>query len=292
MKYNTARFKIFRKDGGAMDAGTMQDARDIVAALAGEAGFESFENTDEGTDGYMQAAKTDMDAIDAALRMFPLEGIGVTYTMEEAEDKDWNSLWESSGFAPISIGGRCVIHDTMHTDGTVADGTMDITIDTRQAFGTGTHETTRMIVAQLLDMDVRGKDVLDCGCGTGILSIVASKCGARSVTGYDIDEWSVRNTEHNARINMAENIRAVHGDAGAMAGMDCCFDIILANINRNILLEDMPAMRSKMREGSVLILSGFYENDEQMLKDRAGQLGLKPVRTERTNGWSMLVFSS
>lgn len=290
MKYNVVRFKISGRNGKDMPSANMQDARDLLAALAGEAGFETFEDTDEGTDGYIQADATDKDAIDGALSLFPLDGVNITYTIEEAEDRNWNSVWEDEGFAPIIIDNRCIIHDTKHHAGQEYKGAMDITIDARLAFGTGTHETTRMIVTRLLGTDLQGKRVLDCGCGTGILSIVASKCGATAVTGYDIDEWSVRNTEHNARINDVENITVMHGDAGIISGIEGRFDIVLANINRNILLNDMPEMVNKMTTGSTLIISGFYENDEPLLEDRATALGLKLTAVQRANGWSMMVF--
>ncbi|WP_288318076.1 50S ribosomal protein L11 methyltransferase [Xylanibacter caecicola] len=291
MKYNIIKFDISRKDGDNIDETIMQDARDLLAALAGEAGCESFENTENGINGYIQANITDKNAIDAALDFFPFNEISIAYTISEAEDKNWNRQWEDAGFEPIAIGNRCMIHDTKHPSSPGTDADIDITIDARQAFGTGTHETTRMIVTRLLDTDMTGKSVLDCGCGTGILSIVASKCGACCITGYDIDEWSVRNTEHNAAINNVSNINVLHGDVNIVAEDGQMFDIVLANINRNILLNDMNAMKNKIKQGGTLIISGFYESDEQMLKDKAATTGLTLEKTERENGWSMMVFT-
>lgn len=291
MKYNIIKFNIARKDGGNIDETVMQDAKDLLAVLAGEAGCESFENTANGINGYIQADITDRQAMDNVLAFFPFSDISVEYTICEAEDKNWNSQWEDAGFEPISVGRRCIIHDTKHPVSPEKSAGIDIIIDARQAFGTGTHETTRMIVAQLLDTEMGGKDVLDCGCGTGILSIVASKCGASRITGYDIDEWSVRNTEHNAAINGTGNIRVMHGDASVVAEDGQMFDIVLANINRNILLNDMNVMKNKMKKGGTLIISGFYECDEQMLKDKAGTMGLTFEKAERDNGWSMMVFT-
>lgn len=290
MKYDIVRFRISGNDNSAIEKNMMRDAYDLLSALAGDAGFESFEMTEEGLDGYAQVTQIDTERLDAILEYFPMDGINILYSVEEAEDKNWNRRWEDEGFEPIVIGDRCVIHDTKHCVENISDTAMDITIDARQAFGTGTHETTRMIVAYLTDCKIAGKDVLDCGCGTGILSIVASKCGAGNVTGYDIDEWSVRNTEHNAGINGAENIDVMHGDISVVRGLNRTFDIVLANINRNILLNDMHVMRSKMRENGMLILSGFYEQDEKMLTEHAEGLGLTLIETRRDNGWSMLVF--
>lgn len=290
MKYNIVRFRISGNDNNTIDKNMMRDACDLLSALAGDAGFESFEMTEKGLDGYAQVTQIDTERLDAILEYFPMDGINILYSVEEAEDKNWNRRWEDEGFEPIVIGNRCVIHDTKHCVENISDTAMDITIDARQAFGTGTHETTRMIVTYLTDCGIAGKDVLDCGCGTGILSIVASKCGAGNVTGYDIDEWSVRNTEHNAGINGTENIDVMHGDISVVRGLNRTFDIVLANINRNILLNDMHVMRSKMKENGMLILSGFYEQDERMLTEHAEGLGLALIETRRNNGWSMLVF--
>ena len=155
----------------------------------------------------------------------------------EAEYRNWNEQWENEGFEPIVIDGRCIIHDTKHPAGDKAPDspTLDITIEARQAFGTGTHETTRMIVGELLKMDLKGKRILDCGCGTGILGIVASKCGASEIVAYDIDEWSVENARHNAKLNGVKNMEVLEGDRNVLSHVSGVFDVVLANINRNIL---------------------------------------------------------
>lgn len=290
MKYSIVKFKIGHVNHAATDNGFIQDAKDLLSALAGEAGFESFEETDEGINGYIQSALMDEDALNNAIQPFPIPNIIISYSVAEAEDINWNSEWEKEGFAPIYIDNKCIIHDTKHIPELTNKDVLDITIDAQQAFGTGTHETTRMIVATMLDTEMANKRVLDCGCGTGILSIVASKCGACCVTGYDIDEWSVRNTCHNAAINNIENICTLHGDANILAGIPEKFDIILANINRNILLNDMPAITDKMKEGGSIIISGFYKSDEQMLKDRAKSLGLTFDIAKRDKEWSMMMF--
>ena len=168
--------------------------------------------------------------------------------------------------------------------------------DAKLAFGTGTHETTQMIVSTLLSMaesnggTLSDKCVLDCGCGTGILGIAASKLGAKEVVGYDIDEWSVRNTMHNAEINGVKNIKALLGDASVIKTIDGTFDIVLANINRNILLNDMEAMRSKMASGTTFIISGFYEEDIPLLVDKASALGLSLKEQKGKGQWRCLVF--
>ena len=167
---------------------------------------------------------------------------------------------------------------------------LDITIDAKLAFGTGNHETTRMIVRELMNYDLEGKRVLDCGCGTGILSIVASKRGAKEVVSYDIDEWCTRNTEHNAQLNDVKNLEVLLGDAHVLSHVSGVFDVVLANINRNILLADMPRFKEVMTHGSVLIISGFYEEDSMILAEKAGELGMSLRCANSENNWCMLQF--
>jgi len=292
MKYQKAKF-IFTDDKGQniKDSFLLQTCKDILCCLAGEAGFESFEDEDEGITGYVQKHLLDLKSLDTLITSFPVEGVNVSYKLDEAEDKNWNEKWENEGFEPIRINDRCVIHDTIHpVEMNENAACIDITIDAKQAFGTGNHETTYMIVSELTDMDIAGKHVLDCGCGTGILSITASKLGAEDVTGYDIDEWSVRNTKHNCLINDVSNIEILHGDINVLGNTKTKYDVVLANINRNILLADMPSFKQRMNEDAILILSGFYCDDSDLLIQKATSLGLQLVKTVNKNNWCMLVF--
>ena len=206
------------------------------------------------------------------------------------EDQDWNAVWEEQGFEPIDIDHRVVVYDAKGEVPQHDAGAVMIGIDARQAFGTGTHETTQMIIASLLDMQLEGKSVLDCGCGTGILSIAAAKCGATHCMGYDIDEWSVDNSRHNAQLNGVD-MRVLLGDASVTATLNEKFDVVLANINRNILLADMPAFVGVMKEGGALILSGFYPSDAAMLCDKAASLGLTLTAQKSNGDWACLMFS-
>lgn len=278
MKYFEAEFVI---------SPLSPDATDLLAALAGEAGFESFEETPTGLKGYVQQQLFDQSALQTALADFPFDNVDITYTIREAEDRDWNEQWEQEGFEPIVIADQLVIHDGRHLPD--VDSKVQIEIDAKLAFGTGTHETTRMICTQLLKL-AKGR-VLDCGTGTGILSICALKLGATEAVGYDIDEWSVDNARHNAVINRVDDrFTSILGDAKILENIDEKFDIVLANINRNILLADMPMFVSKMHEGSLLILSGFYSDDCKILIEKAHSIGLKLVSQTTDHDWACLVL--
>ena len=284
MKYYEVNFTI------EAPAELMQDARDILSALAGEAGFETFEDTDEGVKGYVQQGLFDETLLKALIGDFPLPSCTVTYTVSEAEDKDWNEQWEQQGFEPIVVGETLVIHDGRHLPSDISPQT-SIEIDAHLAFGTGTHETTRMMVGQLMSLDLTDKRVLDCGTGTGILGIAALKLGAREAVGYDIDEWSADNARHNAVINMVDGqFTSLLGDASILKEVSGQFDVVLANINRNILLNDMEAFVGKMAPHSTLLLSGFYEQDIPMLEEKADALGLKKQTQQHDGDWACLMF--
>ena len=264
------------------------DAADLLASLAGEAGFETFEETETGLKGYVQQSLFSVDALRECIEDFPFECTSIMYNVREAEDRDWNELWEQEGFEPIVISDQLVIHDGRHLPET--DSQVSIEIDAKLAFGTGTHETTRMICKQLIDRS-QGARVLDCGTGTGILSIVALKFGATQAVGYDIDEWSADNARHNAVINRVDDrFTSLLGDSSVLNTVDGTFDLVLANINRNILLADMPRFISKMHNGSTLILSGFYTTDVQILIDKAKTLGLSLVFQDSDQDWACIVL--
>jgi ribosomal protein L11 methyltransferase len=284
MKYFEVDFTLTPNDS---------DARDLLAALAGEAGFETFEETDTGLKGYVQQSLFSEEVLEEVLTDFPFDGTTITYDIREAEDKDWNAQWEQEGFDPIIISnGAIIIHDGRHLPVSVSSQCTEIEIDARLAFGTGTHETTRMVCSTLLEYTPKGR-VLDCGTGTGILSICALKLGASEAVGYDIDEWSVDNARHNAVINHVDDrFQSLLGDATILNKVEGVFDIVMANINRNILLADMTLFRKKMATGAFLILSGFYTADIPMLAEKAESLGLTLESQRQDNDWACLVFRS
>lgn len=287
MKYYVANFDIECAEE------LLQPARELLSAAACEAGFEAFEDTDNGIAGYVQRPLYDKEALDAAIADYMPEGTQVTYNIEDVPDQDWNQDWEDQGFEPIGVSDHLVIYDAKHTDMSMFagdDGVMRIFIEARNAFGTGTHQTTRMILRRLLGMDLTGKSVLDCGCGTGILGIVASRLGANRVLEYDIDEWSSENAKHNAALNGVENLDVLLGDASVLDGVKEEFDVVIANINRNILLNDMTAFRSHLKTGGKLILSGFYETDVPMLEQAAQSNGLTIIDVVTDGEWACAMF--
>ncbi len=269
--------------------------RAIMTALAADAGCEAFEDTKTGVMAYVQQALFDREALDDSISSFPISDTTITYKVREAEDKDWNEQWEQEGFEPIVVADKLVIHDGRHLPSAISlqPSAISIEIDAHLAFGTGTHETTRMICTTLLGMNLRGKRVLDCGCGTGILGICALKLGAASCVGYDIDEWSTDNTRHNAVINQVDNrLQPLCGDSSVLSGYTAEFDLVMANINRNILLADMPRFVSVMAPHSTLILSGFYETDCALLESKAQQLGLRLTATKTDSDWACMVLNT
>jgi len=286
MKYLALHFHI------QCDENLLVAARELLAVTAAEAGCESFEDTGDGLKAYVQKDAFREDALQEGVRNFFLQDVGITWDVEQAADEDWNSTWEEEGFSPIVIAGRLTVADYRHPERCPEEDRQSgnvVWIDARNAFGTGTHETTRMMLTALTAMNLAGKKVLDCGCGTGILGIAASMRGALSVTAYDIDSWSVENTRHNAAINGAGGITAMEGDASVLKG-DMRFDVVMANINRNILLQDMPRFRQVMNDDALLLISGFYESDIPLLLEKARTLGLEETERDAEGDWRMLVF--
>jgi len=288
------------------------DACDVLVAVAGEAGFESFEETSTGLLGYIQQSEFSEKVLQEELSDFPFEDVNIQYEVYEAEDRNWNEQWEQEGFEPIVIPPSVIIHDGRHLPD-YADQRLhqpiSIEIDAHLAFGTGNHETTRMICDTLQtifhqspiqnqkpsfqNITTTHTRVLDCGTGTGILSICALKLGAEKAVGYDIDEWSVDNARHNAVINQVdERFESLLGDASILSTINEEFDIVLANINRNILLQDMHLIKEKMSRESILILSGFYTKDTRLLIEKASAYDLSFLSQKEENNWACLIFSS
>lgn len=286
MKYYEVKFSL------SAPAELMGDVSDVVVALAGEAGFETFEeNDDDGTlVGYVRQDLFSAEQLDAQLALMPYDGnVKVSYNVSEAEDKDWNEQWEQEGFQPIVVDDRVVIHDGRHLPELLTGdpALTTVEIDAHLAFGTGNHETTRLMIAHLLRLDLTNARLLDCGTGTGILAITALKLGVHKAVGYDIDEWSVDNARHNAVINgVDDRFESLLGDAQhVFPTLNGPFDVVTANINRNILLNDMSLFVSQLATGGHLLLSGFYRDDLPLIVDCAQSLGLHLTHQSSEGEW-------
>ena len=260
---------------------------DVLSAVLADAGFESFVEQPDGLLAYIQQNLYDEASVEAAISEFPIPDTAIEYSFVEAEDKDWNEEWEKNFFQPIVIGNRCVIHSTFHHD--VPEAEYDIAINPQMAFGTGHHETTSLVIGEILDSDISGKKVLDMGCGTSILAILARMKGAASCTAIDIDDWCVRNSIENIELNGVDEIEVCLGDASILADKGP-FDMVIANINRNILLADMQHYVARMNEGATLLMSGFYVDDIPLIKAEAERLGLTFNGYKEKNRWVVTSF--
>lgn len=256
---------------------------DVLSALCGDIGFESFMEAENGIKGYIQEALYNEDALRGMLENFPMENTEISFEAVPQEDKNWNEEWEKNFFQPIILDNRCVIHSTFHKN--VPQAEYDILINPQMAFGTGHHETTSLILGELLDADLQGKSLLDMGCGTSILAILAAMRGAGPITAIDIDDWCVSNSKDNIQLNHITNITVELGDASSLKGRSP-FDIIIANINRNILLNDMAQYVSCMHPGSEIYMSGFYVEDIPFIRAKGEELGLRFLHYKEKNNWA------
>lgn len=291
MLYHSVTFSVSGVSGPLLEA-----CRELLADALGSVGYESFEDTAAGLVAYVQSDAYLPAAVDKVLAEFPVSEAAITYTAAAVPDRDWNAAWEAAGFEPIVVAGRLTVYDADHTADTSAFSTpVNIGITARNAFGTATHATTQMMLAALLDTPLEGRRVLDCGCGTGILAIAALRCGARAAVAYDIDEWSVSSASNNAlQAAVGDKLEVLHGDSHVLTHIDGLFDVVMANINRNILLADMAAFRSVMAKGATLLLSGFYTTDIPQLQTAAEALGLTLQSTAQSGEWAAirLIFNA
>ena len=262
---------------------------DILNALLCDNGFESFVATDSGVSAFIKKELYNDEIVDAAINLYPFTST-ITWSKELIEGQDWNEEWEKNYFKPMVIANRCVIHSTFHTD--YPELEYDITIDPKMAFGTGHHSTTNLIVTELLSMNLTDFNVLDVGTGTGILSIVSILHGAKKAIGIEIDEAAYVNALENIKLNNVDNqIDILNGDASLIADLhEQSFDIVLANINRNVILNDIDKYSSVLKTGGRMLLSGFYLNEVEMIETVAEKYSLKKEYVKEDNNWAMLVL--
>lgn len=285
--YIEARIELGYMDANACCEPDLTTASDMLSAFLGEIGFESFVFENNVLTAYVRSEAFSSEAFAEVLDQLPLPQITLSAETEEIEGRDWNHEWEKNYFQPIVVADRCVIHSTFHTDYPKCE--YDIVIDPKMAFGTGHHATTSQIIAQLLELDLIGKAVVDMGTGTGILAILAAMRGAAPVVAIEIDPAAKVNARENMMLNHQAQIDLRLGDATMLEG--CRADVFIANINRNIILNDLEAYAATLNRDAIMILSGFYESDIPMLQARAAAFGLEYVRhTTQGDNWACLVL--
>ena len=262
----------------------VSDSADIVVALLAELGFESFETLDDAVKAYIPAENFDETALQQLMDEYP--ELMASADSRRIQQENWNHLWESN-FPITEIAGRVLVFAPFHKDIPALE--YRLCIMPQMSFGTGHHETTSSMIELMLDLDMSGKRVLDMGCGTGILAIFAAMKNALTVTAIDIDEWAYRNALENCERNGVSNIKIQQGDSALLAG--CCFDIVLANINRNILLADMANYAQCLPEGGWLQVSGFYTSDFPDITTEAQRNGLKLIAHLEKKNWVAALYS-
>jgi len=258
---------------------------EILIAELGNVGFESFVETENGVTAYIQ--KTDWSAeILADVFVLNSDEFSIEYNQNEVPQTNWNAEWEKN-FEPIQVDDLVSIRAPFHENPNLK---YDIVIEPKMSFGTGHHETTHMMVQHLLQLDLENKKVLDMGCGTGILAIFAEMKGAKPLDAIDIDNWCYENSIENVTRNNCENISVYEGDATLL--VDKKYDVIIANINRNILLTDMKVYTNCLQEGGILLLSGFYEQDIPVIDAEVSKYGLKLEKFIQRNNWVALKYNN
>lgn len=266
-------------------------ATEILIAELGYAGFESFTETETGVIAYIQKEEAFPNKTTVDFKL-PLENIQIlrsdefeiSYTAEEIEQVNWNEEWEKN-FEPIEVDGKCAVRAPFHTK---TDVEFDIVIEPKMSFGTGHHETTHMMIKHLLKLDVTDKKTLDMGCGTGVLAILAEMRGAHPIDAIDIDNWCYLNSIENAERNYCKHIKVAEGDATLLT--DKSYEVIIANINRNILLQDIPIYANALTPQGVLLLSGFYTEDIALITEKCNENGLYFVGNYERNNWVACKF--
>jgi ribosomal protein L11 methyltransferase len=260
----------------------LEVGRDILIAELSEIGFESFVETEEGLEAYIQSKEFNEENI-KSIKILQHDDFTISYSLKSIAEQNWNAEWEKS-FNPINVDNRCYIRAPFHNK--LDNIEYDIIIDPKMSFGTGHHETTYLMLKRLLNIEVEGKKVLDMGCGTGVLAILAKMRNSLFVKAIDIDEWAYNNSLENIRNNNCDDIKVERGGAEVIGSEK--FDIIIANINRNILLKDMNLYINAMSVNGELLLSGFFSSDQDILLDAADKMGLKMLYKEVRNEWMML----
>lgn len=259
-----------------------QPASEIFIAALAEIGFESFEETETGLKAYIRSDEWNPEAF-GEIPYWSMPGCEISHTITEIEAENWNAVWEAS-YQPIRMGNRCAVRASFHPE-PEPPVQFDLVITPKMSFGTGHHQTTWLMLDTLLDMELLNRSVLDMGTGTGVLAILAAKKGANPVTAIDIDPWSIENCTENVNRNGQPEISVALGDATVIKGP---FDVLIANINKNVLLHDMPVYARSLNLGGHLLLSGFFESDVVDLLECANRYNLKFEDQRQRDQWAAL----
>lgn len=260
------------------------EARDILLALLDNLGYDSFQETETGLKAYVLESDFDEEEL-KKLSLFSDSSYDISYEIDRLENKNWNEEWETN-YEPINVDDKLYIRAPFHPQS--GQYTLELVIIPKMSFGTGHHQTTRLMSRLLLANDLRGKRVLDMGTGTGILAILCEKLGASSVDALDNFDWAVENTEENCLLNNCRHIKAEHGDADAIKGRE--YDMVVANINRNVLLEDIKYYCQTLQSGGQLLLSGFFADDFALINQEVQRHRGKLVAQEEENRWLACQF--
>jgi ribosomal protein L11 methyltransferase len=256
---------------------------EILIAELGEKAFETFTETENGISAYVKKDLWDENILDD-IYILESEEFKIEYTVEEIDQVNWNEEWEKN-FEAIEVDGKCHVRAPFHPK---TEAEFDIVIEPKMSFGTGHHETTHMMIQHLLETNVEGMKTLDMGCGTAILAILAEMKGAQPIDAIDIDNWCYLNSIENAERNNCKHITVYEGDAALLAGKK--YDLIIANINRNILLNDMQSYVDCLNPKGTLLLSGFYEEDIPFIDASCTEKGLTYVKKFQRNNWVSLKY--
>ena len=260
-----------------------EPATEMLIAQLGYIGFESFVENENGVVAYIQKKEWNSDKVED-LYLLNSNEFDITFKYNEIEQTNWNKEWEKN-FNPIQVNGQVSIRAPFHENPSL---NFDIVIEPKMSFGTGHHETTHMMVQHLLALDLKNKKVLDMGCGTGILAIFAEMKGAQPTDAIDIDSWCYQNSLENVQRNGCKHITVLEGDSSLLKGKE--YDVVIANINRNILLSDMKIYTDCLREKGVLLLSGFYKEDISIIESEVIKHGLVLDKMIQKNNWVALKY--
>ena len=267
-------------------SGLSGESTEILIAELSESGFESFTEEDgDRLNAYIPSASFDLMPVGNFLEKRS-SSMGFSYQVSRIPGQNWNAIWESD-YQPVLISGRCLIRAPFHKPDPHAE--FDLIIEPKMSFGTAHHETTRLMIETILDTDLQGMKVLDMGCGTAVLAILAAKMGADQVVAIDDDERAYANALENIDRNNVEGISVIHGDAAMVPAGD--YSIIMANINRNVLLNDMMIYHGLLHEGGLMMLSGFYSEDAGIIMEKAGSMGFRLTGLRELNKWVVATFT-